>query len=89
MRLFLQGVVSAIRSSGIEEASVDCILEHCHAICHVVGHKKPNWTDFLRSANWLEQNGFIITNDLSNGIYTKGSSSKFIIFSNGQPVQSI
>lgn len=89
MRLFLQGVISAFRSTGIEVATIDTIIEHCQAICHVDGHKKPNWTDFLTSGNWLVQTGLIITNDQRIGIHTKGSSSKFIIFSNGKPVQSI
>ena len=71
-KIFLRGVVASFRSSGIEEASVEDVIEHCFAICHVDGHKKPAYNEFLRSANWLETSSFILTDNLSHGIHAKG-----------------
>ena len=71
-KIFLRGVVASFRSSGIEEASVEDVIEHCFAICHVDGHKKPAYNELLRSANWLETSSFILTDNLSHGIHAKG-----------------
>ena len=71
-KIFLRGVVASFRSSGIEEASVEEVIEHCLAISHVDGHKKPTYNELLRSANWLETSSFILTDNLSHGIHAKG-----------------
>lgn len=70
-KVFLRGVVASFRSSGIEEASCEEVIEHCFAICHVDGHKKPNYNELLRSANWLETSSFILTDNLGHGIHAK------------------
>ena len=80
MKIFLRGVISALSSSGLEAAKVEDIIEQCNVICHVEGNKKPNWTVWIKSANWLECMSIINTNDLKNGIHTLGSSSIFKLF---------
>ena len=79
-RIFLRGVVSLFGSSGREEGSFEEILDHVYMICHLDGHKKPKWNEFLRTANWLATCSFIRVDDLINGIHTKGISSLSLAF---------
>jgi len=70
-QLFLRGTVAAFRTSGIEEASVEDIIEHTEAIAHVDGHRKPLFYELLPIANWLDTTGLILTDNLIHGIHAK------------------
>lgn len=70
-KIFLRGVVASFRSSGIEEASIEEVIEHCGAICHVDGFKKANYNELLTTANWLESCSFILADNLKHGIHAK------------------
>ena len=67
---FLRGILAATVSK--QEAKIEDVIEHCFIICHLEGIKKPNYNEFLTSANWLETVGLIITDNLKHGIHSKG-----------------
>ena len=76
-KTFLRAIVNCVHNTNIEQVKVEEVIEHCLAISHVEGHKRPNPNELLGTANWLETNGLILIDDLKHGIHAKGSS-KFI-----------
>ena len=71
-KVFLRATVAAFRSSGIEEATIEEIIQHIDAIAHIDGLKELHWHETIPIANWLETSGFILVDNLAIGIYAKG-----------------
>ena len=73
--LFLRGTVAAFRRSGFEEASIEEVHECTTAIAEVEGVKPvPSYVDMVTQAIWLESCGFILNDNIHNGIHAKGTS---------------
>jgi origin recognition complex subunit 1 len=59
-QLLLRGTVASFRTSGIEEASVEEIIEHAEAIAHVDGHRYDYFARLIEKMSKHRKNLIVI-----------------------------
>lgn len=68
-QIFLRGVVAAFRSLGVEEASVEDVIDHARVIANVDGERLPQYFELVQQAGYLEVCGILMVDNLANGIH--------------------
>jgi origin recognition complex subunit 1 len=70
-QIFLRGTVAAFRTLGVEEASVEDVIDHSGVIANMDGERKPETFELLQVAGYLETVGLILVDNLQSGIHAK------------------